>query len=109
MLRDLCRWEHERLFGHVGRRARRLIRKFDSGGNVLWTRQFGTNTTDDVYAVAAGALGVYVAGDTTATFPGQTKVGGLYDAFVMKFDSSGTQQWVREVGTMSADWGLGLT
>jgi hypothetical protein len=85
-----------------------FLRKFDSSGNVLWTRQFGTNSTDDVWAVAAGASGVYVAGDTVATFPGQTKVGGLYDAYVMKFDVSGTQQWVREFGSILDDWIYGL-
>lgn len=85
-----------------------FLRKFDSGGNVLWTRQFGTTSTDDVYAVAAGALGVYVGGRTVATFPGQTKVGGLYDAYVIKFDVSGTQQWVREFGTTREDWVLAL-
>jgi hypothetical protein len=86
-----------------------FLRKFDAGGNALWTRQYGTNTTDDVFAVAAGGLGIYVGGDTTGTFPGQTKVaGGLYDAYVIKFDVSGNQQWVREFGTRYEDWTLGL-
>ena len=85
-----------------------FLRKYDSGGNVLWTRQFGTDSTDDVFAVAAGALGVYVAGATTVTFPGQTKAGGLWDAFLIKFDVSGTQQWVRQFGTTVDDYAYGL-
>ena len=86
-----------------------FLRKYDAGGNALWTRQFGTNTTDDVFALAAGSQGVYVAGDTVGTFAGQTKVaGGLYDAYVLKYDPSGTQQWVREFGTQYEDWALGL-
>jgi hypothetical protein len=94
--------------GRIGARDG-FLRKYDAGGNAIWTRQFGTNTTDDVYAVAAGAQGVYVAGDTAGTFPGQTKVaGGLYDAYVIKFDPAGNQQWVREFGTIYEDWALGV-
>jgi Beta-propeller repeat len=95
------------LAGSVGGRDG-FLRKYDAGGNALWTRQFGTNTTDDLYAVAAGSQGVYVVGDTVGNFPGQTKVGGLYDAYLMKFDVSGTQQWVREFGTMYEDWLYGV-
>ena len=95
------------LAGAVGGRDGTL-RKYDIAGNTLWTRQFGTNSTDDAYTVAAGALGVYVAGDTTVAFPGQTKVGGLYDAYVLKFDVAGTQQWVRQFGTNSSDYINGL-
>jgi hypothetical protein len=43
------------------------------------------------------------------TFQGETKAGGLYDAFVLKVDVSGTQQWVRQFGTKYDDWTLGLT
>ena len=98
---------HGELVARVGS-SDGFLRKYDSGGNVLWTRQYGTDTTDDVFAVAAGALGVYVAGDTTGTFAGQTKAGGLYDAFVLKFDSSGTQQWVKQFGSLFDDWAYGL-
>jgi hypothetical protein len=86
-----------------------FLRKYDSGGNVLWTRQFGTDGPDDAYAVAAGGLGVFVAGQTYGTFPGQTKLTpGLYDAYLIKYDASGTQQWVREFGTIREDWAYGL-
>jgi len=85
-----------------------FLRKYDSSGNAIWTRQFGTNSTDDVFAVAAGAQGIYVGGDTVADFPGQKKVGGLYDAYVNKFDPAGNQVWVREFGSIYDDWVLGL-
>lgn len=89
-----------------------FLRKYDAEGRVFWTRQFGTSSTDHVFAAAAaGALGVYVAGDTAAALPGQTKAGGLYDAFLMRLDVSGTQQWVRQFGTNSDDvvYGLAVT
>jgi hypothetical protein len=86
-----------------------FLRKYDAIGNVIWTRQFGTSGRDTVYSVAAGALGVYVAGETTGTFAGQTKVGGLNDAFVLKFDVGGAQQWVRQFGSSDDDFAYAVS
>ncbi|MBK5290310.1 MAG: SBBP repeat-containing protein [Acidobacteriia bacterium] len=88
-----------------------FLRKYDPSGNVVWTRQFGTTTTDGGGyggAVAVNSSGVYVAGCTTGTFPGQAKVGGLWDAFVQKFDLNGNAQWTRQFGTSGDDWGYGI-
>jgi uncharacterized protein (TIGR03437 family) len=88
-----------------------FLRKYDAAGNVVWTRQFGTNTTDGGSyggGVAVNSSGVYVAGGTTGTFTGQTKVGGLWDAFVQKYDLNGNAQWVRQFGTDSGDFGYGV-
>jgi hypothetical protein len=96
------------LAGAIGNRDG-FIRKFDTGGNVLWTRQFGTTEVEDVNAVAVGSGGVYVTGATTGTFPTQTKLlPGLWDLYLIKFDASGTQQWVREFGTPQEDFGYGV-
>jgi len=97
------------LAGSIGGSRDGFLRKFDTGGNVLWTRQFGTIEPEDVVAVAAGSGGVYVAGNTTGTFPTQTKMlPGLWDLYLIKFDISGTQQWVREFGTPHEDFGYGV-
>jgi uncharacterized protein (TIGR03437 family) len=85
-----------------------FLRKYDASGNVVWTRQFGTNTTDAAYAVAVNASGVYVGGETAGTFPGFTKAGGLYDAFAAKFDLAGNQQWLRQLGTQYEDAVYGI-
>jgi uncharacterized protein (TIGR03437 family) len=85
-----------------------FLRKYDPSGTVVWTRQFGTSSTDDAYAVGVNASGVYVGGDTVSTFPGATKAGGLYDAFAAKFDLAGNQQWVRQFGTQYDDWVYGI-
>ena len=45
-----------------------------------------------------GAGNVYVVGSTTAKFGGQNLAGGA-DAFLIKFNSVGAQQWVRFLGT----------
>lgn len=85
-----------------------FLRKYDVNGNIIWTKQFGTNTTDQGNAVAVDATGVYVAGDTTGAFAGQTKVGGLWDAFAAKFDLDGTQKWIRQLGTNREDAAHGV-
>ena len=86
-----------------------FLRKYDASGTVVWTRQFGTNTTDAAYAVTVNASGVYVGGETSGAIAGYTKVGnGLYEALVAKFDLAGNQQWVREFGTRYEDAVYGI-
>ena len=61
-----------------------FIRKYDSDGDEIWTRQFGTSENDSARGVFADSSGgVYVVGDTEGTFPGQTQV-GFTDAFLAK-------------------------
>src|SRR5205823_600611 len=64
----------------------------DAGGAELWTRQFGTAVNDFPGGLAADASGVYVAGSTHGTLPGQTSAGDE-DAFVRKYDAAGTELW----------------
>lgn len=45
---------------------------------------------------------------TAGTFPGQTMVGGLFDAFLTKFDLSGNLIWTRQFGTTADDIGYGV-
>ena len=60
-----------------------FVRKYDVGGGAIWTGQFGTAATDSASGVTVGTAGLFVAGSTTGTFPGQTSA-GLEDAFVAK-------------------------
>jgi len=85
-----------------------FVRKYDASGNELWTRQFGTTYEDYAYGISVDASGVYVAGLTWGTLPGQTSSGG-YDAFVRKYDASGTELWTRQFGTTSADFARGIS
>jgi uncharacterized protein (TIGR03437 family) len=72
-----------------------FVRKYDTSGNELWTRQFGTGKPVFALGMAAGGGGVYVVGRGSGTFPGQMQVLSE-QAFVIKYDSNGNQQWVRE-------------
>jgi hypothetical protein len=78
-----------------------FVRKFSPGGDVLWTRQFGTAAFDApmLNGVAAHSTGVYVAGVTEAAFPGAAPGGGE-DIFVARLDAaSGQVLWIRQFGT----------
>jgi photosystem II stability/assembly factor-like uncharacterized protein len=84
-----------------------FVQKYDSSGTALWTRQFGTATTDHANAVMASAAGVYVTGYTGGTLPGQTRAGAS-DAWARKYDAGGTVLWTRQFGTAGNDYGQGI-
>jgi hypothetical protein len=68
-----------------------LLLKFDPDGNVVWARAWGGTRFDAARAVAAGADGVYLSGETNSFFAN--------DAFLVKFDFDGGVVWER-------DWGV---
>jgi hypothetical protein len=79
-----------------------FLRKYDPQGNVLWTRQFGTDALDRLITVTADQTSVYIAGHTSGTFSGQTSQGGR-DAYIRKYDSDGNFLWDRQFGTSGID------
>ena len=82
--------------------------KYDSAGTKQWTRQLGTTAEDGGYGVAVDGSGnVYVTGHTGGSLDGNTNVGGA-DIFLVKYDSAGTKQWTRQLGTSSYDSGQGV-
>lgn len=82
-----------------------FIRKYDSNGNEIWTRQFGTTGNDSVWGVATDSSGnVYVVGDTTGVLPGQT-ASGSGDIFLIKYNPAGSVVWTRQFGSSGADSG----
>jgi len=84
-----------------------FVRKYETSGAELWTRQFGTATSDQAVGVAVDTSGVYVAGLTDGTLPGQTSAGGS-DAFVRKYETNGAELWTRQFGTATSDQAVGV-
>ena len=82
------------------------LRKYDSAGNELWTRQFGTTSPDDfANSVAVDSLGgVYIGGYTSGGLGG-TNHGGESDAYLRKYDSAGNELWTRQFGSFTTDYG----
>jgi len=79
-----------------------FLRKYDASGTEVWTREFGSSSDDLTLGVAVDSSGVYVVGNTNGALPGQTNAGGL-DAFLRKYDASGTEVWTRQFGTTGFD------
>jgi hypothetical protein len=82
--------------------ANGFVSKYDSAGNLEWTRQLETASVDLCYGVSADSLGnVYVSGYTLGNLDG-TNAGGS-DALVSRYDGAGTLQWTKQFGTNSND------
>ncbi|HYQ02502.1 MAG TPA: SBBP repeat-containing protein [Polyangiaceae bacterium] len=81
-----------------------FVRKYDSNGNVLWTRQLGTDWTDQASSVAVDGSGyAYVVGFVGNSLVAGTGGPGDQDAFMRKFDTDGNTLWTKQWGTTSTD------
>jgi hypothetical protein len=81
------------------------LRKYSLNGALSWTSEFGAigiAFASEVEGIATDATGVYVAGATTGALPGQNYA-GLADAFVRKYDASGSLLWTQQFGTSGFD------
>ncbi|MEA5579222.1 SBBP repeat-containing protein, partial [Anabaena sp. UHCC 0451] len=75
------------------------IAKYDTNGTQTWVKQLGTNQDDETIGVSLDSNNnIYVLGSTAGAFAGNTNVSG-FDVFVSKYDSSGTQAWVKQLGS----------
>jgi Beta-propeller repeat len=84
-----------------------FLAQYDKDGNQVWIRQFGTASADWPGALTPdGAGGVFVAGWTEGSLGGPNA--GASDIFLARYDSAGTQTWVRQFGTVQDNWATGL-
>ncbi len=85
-----------------------FITKYNTNGTQAWVKQFGTAAQDYASGISVDGNGnSYIAGNTWGTFTGNTTQ-GAYDAFIAKYDTSGTQTWVKQFGTSSDDTATSL-
>ncbi len=85
-----------------------FLAKYDSSGNQVWLKQFGTTGSDQAKCVSLfGAGTVYVGGFTEGNLLGVNKGGN--DAFFAQFDADGNRNWVSQFGTTAYDvaWAIG--
>lgn len=89
-----------------------LIVKYDTLGNVLWAKNYGSSAGDIARGVALDPSGnVYVTGfySSSMTVQGVTVMSrGLFDVFLAKFDTNGTLLWLRSAGGAGSDIGHGV-
>ena len=82
---------------------------FGQSNTKQWTKQLGTSTWDEGKDVTTDSSGnIYVTGWTGGGLDGNTNM-GEYDIFLVKYNSSGTKIWTKQLGTSSMDIVLGLT
>ncbi len=85
-----------------------FVVKYNSSGTKQWTKQYGTGEYDEARGVATDSSGnVYVVGGTKGNLNGISN-SGRTDAFVIKFNSSGTKQWTKKLGTWQNDLANGV-
>ncbi|MBY5310190.1 hemolysin [Aphanizomenon flos-aquae CCAP 1446/1C] len=84
------------------------ITKYDSNGNSLWTRQFGTNGNDAALDMKIDLNGnIFLVGYTDNNLGGKNL--GSNDAWAAKFNSNGKQLWIQQFGTSKSDVATSLT
>ncbi|RPH31692.1 MAG: hypothetical protein EHM93_12510 [Bacteroidales bacterium] len=81
-----------------------FVSKYDSTGNTIWTKQFGTGEDDRINWLALDQIGnVYVTGYTKGVV--NEKNFGKEDIIVAKFDMNGNIEWQKQFGSDSTDIG----
>ncbi|MCT7952729.1 S8 family serine peptidase [Ancylothrix sp. C2] len=81
------------------------LSKYNSGGGVEWQQSFGVNSEMTKLAVTPDGS-VYITGSTTDNLDGINA--GKLDAWIAKFDSTGTQEWVKQIGTPDDEKATGI-
>jgi len=74
------------------------LSKYDSNGNQLWSKQFGTSEAELIFDIATDRSNVYVTGNTTGRLSNNTSQGGV-DVYLAKYNSEGGQEWIKQFGT----------
>jgi len=88
-----------------------FLAKYSPAGELLWVRQVGTDAGEQASGVAVDPRGdIVITGFSERALPGSVEANrGGSDVFVAKFDTSGQQLWVRQLGSDQNDAPGGIT
>src|ERR1035437_9851091 len=85
-----------------------FVVKYDMDGNLEWTKQFGTDSTDISKGICTDNSGnIYITGYTTGKL-GKLSY-GKSDCFIMKLDNMGNQLFTFQFGTSADDNSYSIT
>jgi hypothetical protein len=80
-----------------------FITKYSSDGTKLWTKQWGTSSSDYGRGITNDSSGnLYITGYTSGALDGNSNIGSM-DLFITKFDNNGTKLWTKIWGTSDYD------
>ncbi|MEJ2140932.1 MAG: SBBP repeat-containing protein [Gammaproteobacteria bacterium] len=80
-----------------------FIAKLDTLGDPLWIKQAGTSTNEYGNDIVVDSNGnSYITGHTNGDLAGTGNAGGR-DIFIAKYDASGNQNWIKQLGTAYDD------
>ena len=80
-----------------------MLRKYDSAGNLLWSKLMGATTRTEGLALAVDSKGAAViAGQLTGRLDSQVSLGGS-NSYVMKISAAGEQVFATQMGSVLAD------
>jgi Ca2+-binding RTX toxin-like protein len=86
-----------------------FITKYTAAGTLAWVKQFGTAADDTSVGISVDSNGnSYVIGKTYGAFAGNVTQ-GAYDAYIAKYDTNGTQTWIKQFGTNQDDEAIGVS
>jgi len=88
-----------------------ILVKYNSSGVKQWTKQLGTSSSEVGHwdgITVDSSNNIYVTGYTDGGLDGNTNSGSS-DIFLVKYNSNGTKQWTRQLGTSEQDLGYGVT
>ncbi len=82
-----------------------FITKHDSSGTPIWTVLLGTASADKGSGIAVDSLGnIIIVGYTDGDMGSGNANLGTSDAFIAKYDSSGTSTWTKILGSTGFDY-----
>ena len=80
------------------------LTKYDSAGNQTWSKLLGSGGSANGYGLALDPSGgVVVTGASTSDLTTTSVADGNNDSFVARYDSSGTQTWIKQIQTLAAN------
>jgi hypothetical protein len=85
-----------------------FLARYDSAGNQLWVRQFGTTEADRAEALTPdGQGGVFITGNTYGDLGAENS--GQSDIFIARYDAGGVKAWITQFGADSFDLAYAIT
>lgn len=86
------------------------LSKYDSAGNLQWTKLVGSASSASGYAMALNPQGgVVVAGSTTAQVTSSAVSDGNSESFVAAYDTNGNQTWAQQIPTLNTNQANAVT